>query len=59
MGYCGTIFEDGRGRTCSCEIETPEIDAAEASERMSMVFPFPQRHDGPHRGRPIDTGDDE
>ena len=50
---CGAIFEDTKGRLCACEIETPAPSPQEQNQLMTMVAPFPRRHDGKHKGKPI------
>jgi hypothetical protein len=54
MGTCGQIFENEHGEMCACTIETPPPSRAEQSQRMTMVYPFPCRHDGPHIGPRVD-----
>ena len=47
---CGTIFADADGNVCACEIELDAPTDAEVRANEFMVFPFPVKHPGPHRG---------
>ena len=54
MGTCGQLFQGRDGKCHACDIATPEVTRADG-DYITMVAPFPVRHDGPHHGPVIES----